>query len=137
MKKLFLLIASAVCAGALAVSCNDPLMDLDGTKWHIYMTEDRLNGKVAFTFGPYVLARDEEKDNRRVTAPVRPRKKDGKLCYALLPCEAGEQVRLRLKTARGEILLTDYASCGKHWHDSDALMTVWMPTRPRLFRKHK
>ena len=101
------------------------------------LEEHRLNGKLAFTFGPYVLARDEEKDKKRVWSPVRPRKKDGNLCYELLPCEDGEQVRLRLKTARGEILLTDYASCGKHWHDSDALMTVWMPTRARLFRKNK
>lgn len=101
------------------------------------LEEHRLNGKIAFTFGPYVLARDEAKDKKRITAPVRPRKKDGKLCYEILPCERGEQVRLRLKTTRGDVLLTDYASCGKHWHDSDALMTVWMPTRPRLFRKHK
>ncbi|MBP5721766.1 MAG: hypothetical protein J6W82_12000 [Bacteroidales bacterium] len=71
MKKLFLLIASAVCAGALAVSCNDPLMDLDGTKWHIYMTEDRLNGKVVSTdFDTDDVEFTGTRDNFQITIKV-------------------------------------------------------------------
>ena len=101
------------------------------------LEEHRLNGKIAFSFGPYVLARDEAKDSRRVTSPVRPRYENGNLCYTLLSSEDGEQVRLWLKTTHGDLLLTDYASCGKHWHESDSQMTVWMPTRARLLRREK
>ena len=71
MKKLFLLIASAVCAGALAVSCNDPLMDLDGTKWHIFMTEDRLNGKVVSAdFDTDEVEYTGTRDNFQITIKV-------------------------------------------------------------------
>ena len=38
-----------------------------------------------------------------------------------------ENVRISLATANGQLLLTDYASCGKEWMDEKrCLMTVWM-----------
>ena len=96
------------------------------------LCEYRLNGKIAFAFGPYVLARDAAKENLQIDLPVVPLYRDGKLCYTLRPCEANETVRLSLETASGPILLTDYASCGKRWNEQKEPITVWMPTRENL-----
>ncbi|MBR3553724.1 MAG: glycoside hydrolase family 127 protein [Clostridia bacterium] len=96
------------------------------------LCEHRLNGCVAFTFGPFVLARDAAKESGDLAAPVCPLRQGETLCYTLLPCENGEFVRLRLETERGPVLLTDYASCGKHWAENDGPITVWMPTQRPL-----
>lgn len=97
----------------------------------------RLNKKIAFTYGPYVLARDEAKEDAKISRPVRPLLDGDRLCYELLPCCEGETVRLRLLTKDGSVLLTDYASCGKRWSESDALVTVWMPEeKQRRFSFH-
>ena len=98
------------------------------------LREHRLNGRIAFTFGPYVLARDAAKTPDDLSAPVRPLRKNGALCYTLLQPEAGEAVRLLLQTERGDVLLTDYASCGKKWAENSGVLTVWMPKRRRLFQ---
>ena len=45
MKKLFILLSVAYACMSV-VSCNNPLMDMDGTKWEVFLSEDRLNGKV-------------------------------------------------------------------------------------------
>ncbi len=74
-----------------------------------------------------MLARDAWKTREDISAPVSPLRNDGELLYTVLPCEEGETIRLRLETDRGSVLLTDYASCGKHWAGSDGLITVWMP----------
>ncbi len=86
----------------------------------------RRNGKIAFTYGPYVLARDSAKELRPIDGPVRPVGQDGTLRFSLLACEGNENVRLLLETEEGSILLTDYASCGKRWSEDNAMITVWM-----------
>ncbi len=96
----------------------------------------RLNGCIAFTYGPYVLARDAAKEDGDLTRPVRPKEKDGALCFAVLPCEEGESVRLTLETESGPVLLTDYASCGKRWAERNGPVSVWLPAR-RLLRGRK
>ena len=51
----------------------------------------------------------------------------GKLQYGMEDAEPGEQLRIWLKDGKGEdVLLTDYASCGKNWTDSKNRITVWM-----------
>ena len=90
------------------------------------LTEHRLNNSVAFTYGPYVLARDAEKCQEDIAAPVRPLRQGEALRYTLLPCEPGERVRLLLETEDGPVLLTDYASCGKRWAQRPGAITVWM-----------
>ena len=87
-----------------------------------------LNGKIALTYGPYVLARDERKESGSILSPVEPKLKNGSLSFELLPRENGENVRIALETAHGRVLLTDYASCGKHWDEKRNRITVWMPT---------
>ena len=80
-----------------------------------------LNGKVAFTYGPFVLARDEKKDadfggKLRLEEPL-----------LLIPVqtEETEEIRCLLHTAKGGVLLTDYASCGKSWKQKHSRIAVW------------
>lgn len=86
----------------------------------------RLGDKIAFTFGPYALARDSVKEGADIRRPIS--LPDGEPEFETLPPEDGESVRVRLKTADGYILLTDYASCGKHWANTDGIISVWLPT---------
>ncbi len=81
-----------------------------------------LKDKVAFTYGPFALARDEYKEQDfsaklRLSEPL--------LLLPVTPME-GEEVRLLLHTEKGEVLLTDYASCGKHWREEESRIAVWM-----------
>ena len=39
--------------------------------------------------------------------------------------EVGEELRFLLHTEGGEVLLTDYASCGKKWREENARISVW------------
>ena len=91
----------------------------------VRMTE--LNGKVALTYGALALARDEQKESGDIEAPVVPvLKDDGKLVVNQLDAQDGELVRFLIKTTDGELLLTDYASCGKHWMEERNRMSVWL-----------
>ena len=85
-----------------------------------------LNNKVAFTCGPYVLARDERKEGSSFGKKLRLEKDT-----LVIPIEreAGEEVRLLLHTQKGEVLLTDYASCGKHWTEKKSNIAVWQPVK--------
>ena len=85
-----------------------------------------LNGKIAFTFGALALARDEQKESGNIEAPVIPVLNHGKPVVNQLDAEEGETVRFLLKTAGGELLLTDYASCGKHWMEERNRISVWL-----------
>ena len=87
-----------------------------------------LNGKVAFTFGPLVLARDEQKEEGSIESPVTPVLHNGRLIVNQLNAEEGETVRFTLKTEGGDLLLTDYASCGKRWMEERNRISVWLNT---------
>ncbi len=84
-----------------------------------------VEGKTAFTYGPLVLARDSLKEpGVDLTAPLRIAG-EPKL---LAPCEIwNESVRIEVPLADGgNLLLTDYASCGKNWLEKTAPMSVWL-----------
>ena len=116
------------CIGAAGLAVYPLIKALQKQETHSFtLKAHRLNKKIAFTYGPYVLARDKAKENVSFSRPVRPLSGNDGLCFELLPCSKGETVRLRLLTQDGSVLLTDYASCGKHWAESDAPVTVWMP----------
>lgn len=86
-----------------------------------------LNGRTAFTYGPLVLARDENKEDGEVglTELIELSKP---LSYTIEEEQEGETVRLLVERADGKepLLLTDYASCGKHWLDIKNRLTVWL-----------
>ena len=93
-------------------------------KWREDVRAVHLNGKIAFTYGPLVLAEDKLKTHKDISAPVR--MPEGGTSYRFLPCEEGELVRIEVETADDKVLLTDYQSCGKRWLEKDAVMSVWL-----------
>ena len=90
--------------------------------FHPTLGIERRNGKVAFSYGPFVLARDQGKGP--LFAPRRVAL-DGEANYSRLRPESGERIRLEVPTRGGKLLLTDYASCGKHWTRRRSRVTVW------------
>ena len=83
-----------------------------------------LNDKVCFTYGPFVLARDQMKEGCDIKKRVS---LVDNAPYVMETPKDEENIRISLATANGQILLTDYASCGKDWMNEDeCLMTVWM-----------
>ena len=98
--------------------------DIVEVKWREDVQAVHLNGKIAFTYGPLVLAADALKSNNNISAAVR-MPEDGTE-YKVLPCEKGELVRIEVETENDIILLTDYQSCGKRWLEKNAIMSVWL-----------
>ena len=95
-------------------------------KTDVRLKEIEKNGKAAYTYGPFVLARDEQKEaGADIARPFTPLCKGEELAYSPLAAKDGEQLRLLLKTTDGEVLLTDYASCGKDWEKKDSRISVW------------
>lgn len=92
-------------------------------EWPMNFMVHELNDKVAFTYGPLVMACDSAKDDRNIEKPVF--LEEG-FEYELLKPENDELQRMILKTKNDEILLTDYQSCGKHWLQEKNIMTVWL-----------
>lgn len=89
-----------------------------------------LNGRTAFLWGPLVLARDVQKEpglpllSDFVSLKADPQQK---LSYRLLSPAEGEVVRLEVEKADGTwMLLTDYASCGKHWREENCRISPWL-----------
>ena len=80
------------------------------------------------TYGPLTLARDEGKEEGSIESPVKPLLHNGRLTVNQLDAEAGETVRFTVKTEAGDLLLTDYASCGKNWTDERNRISVWLNT---------
>ena len=84
---------------------------------------ESLNGKTAYRYGVLTLARDEQKEPDAVLS--EPLVLSGKPDERAAP-EAGETVRFLLeKQGGGHAVLTDYASCGKHWDKPNAAVSVW------------
>ena len=85
-----------------------------------------LNGKSAFVYGNIVLARDEQKEQASIAEPFTTVVKYRRPIAKMEEPEEGETVRFLLETDGGEVLLTDYASCGKKWSEPNARISVWM-----------
>ena len=97
--------------------------------FHPELEKIDLNAKSAFVYGSVVLARDEQKEAGDISKPFAPTVQNGKLVAQPAVCEEGEALRLLLETDEGEVLLTDYASCGKKWMEERARISVWLNTK--------
>ena len=86
-----------------------------------------LNGKQAFLYGNIVLARDEQKEPADINVPFTPVTRDGRLVLEQIEPEVGETVRFVMETNQGQVLLTDYAWCGKLWNRERSAIAVWLP----------
>ena len=82
-----------------------------------------LNGKTAYTYGPLVLARDEMKEGKKTDTEFTPSECNA---FKLLPSGDGETLRILLECEGEDVLLTDYASCGKYWTNKNAKVSVWL-----------
>ncbi len=91
------------------------------------LTQEEREGKVAFRYGPFILARDQRKESffapRKVALP------EENLEYDKLSLREGERVRVKIQAKNGAFLLTDYASCGKRWTKPRSRITVWNETK--------
>ena len=88
-----------------------------------------LNGKQAFVYGNIVLARDEQKEPGDINAPFTPMTRDGRLVLNQIDPEVGETVRFVMETDEGQVLLTDYAWCGKYWNREHSAIAIWLPVK--------
>ena len=103
----------------------DKLWDNDGFTLEIpkMIMREELNGKTAFTYGPVVLALDEEKGNKDLYGGIVLSCDSGKMQTAM----DGEIIRYTIKRENGdELVFTDYASCGKDWEFKNGKICVWI-----------
>ncbi len=84
-----------------------------------------LNEKIAFVYGNIVLARDEQKEKKDINQAFSVVMKGNVPMAQKVEPEQGEVLRFLVNTDEGEILLTDYASCGKKWDEENARISVW------------
>ena len=77
------------------------------------------NGKLCVRYGEYVLARDEGKGETPLAEPME---KAELLKAKKTEPQKGERVRFSC----GEVVLTDYASCGKDWWSDKPNVSVWL-----------
>ena len=103
--------------------------DVIALKFNPELKKLDLNGKSAFVYGNIVLARDEQKEGEDIQAKFTPIFENNKLIVDKLAPEDGEMLRFLLKTKEGNVLLTDYASCGKKWLEERNRISVWLPVK--------
>lgn len=84
-----------------------------------------LNGKVAYTKGPIVLARDCRLDD--IAKLLNVMAKDGKNVSAKIVknIKFYNNVTVSVKTKDDNILLCDYSSAGKNYDEDNCKITVW------------
>lgn len=88
-----------------------------------HLKSHHLNGKTAYTYGPIVLARDELKEGKKVDSLFVPTKHNA---YKIIKHNEDEILRILLECEGEDVLLTDYASCGKYWTNKNAKVSVWL-----------
>ena len=88
-----------------------------------HLKSHHLNGKTAYTYGPLVLARDEMKEGKKTDTEFTPTEYSA---FKIVPAGDGEMLRILLECEGENVLLTDYASCGKYWTNKNAKVSVWL-----------
>ncbi len=84
-----------------------------------------INGKIAFTRGPVVLARDARFGD--ISPALKINARDGKSIRARRVKNAlfNSNISYEIQTSGGAITLCDYAQAGKNYDDEKSLVTVW------------
>lgn len=85
----------------------------------------RLNGKVAFTKGPFVLAKDIRFGD--ITAPVSVGNRNTAGSQKIANDKFNTNLTLSVSTKSGDITLCDYAQAGKNYDDEISGLSVWLP----------
>jgi DUF1680 family protein len=115
--------AQKAAAGYFTASREWKNGDVVEVNLEMKLVRHMIGDKTAYTYGALVMARDAMKDDRSVEGPVLPISDHD---YQLASPEKGELVRLFLACENGDLLLTDYASCGKEWMNINAFVSVWL-----------
>ena len=89
---------------------------------HPVLSCSERKGRIAVSYGPFVLARDTGKESLFAPRRFVP---DESLDYHLLRPAEGERLRIEVTLRGKKYLFTDYASCGKHWTRRRSRVTVW------------
>lgn len=97
----------------------------------ITVKSEQLNGKTAFTRGPIVLARSEEKEGAKINFDKKEilerDSENGGYVFLDAPLKDDGFYRCEVKTVDGnKIILSDYATCGKKWTDKLNRISVWL-----------
>lgn len=111
-----------ICNGAVKAGDVFNVNLFGGLKSH------ELNGLVYWTYGPLVLARDNRKegDYRSLYMETDMGGNADEIVFQRAPAHDGEAVRFEVVRPDGMIsVLTDYASCGKHWDDQGQRISVF------------
>ena len=124
-----------------SIPVSGDVLKLEGTRadgdvlhlsFHPSLHSVKRNGKKAVKYGPYVLARDEGKEDGNINERIiLPR---GNVMYALDDPKDDEIIRLRIKTKRDLIPFTNYASCGKRWNSERNRISVWFKVHRSIFQ---
>ena len=88
-----------------------------GVKAHI------LNGKIAFTKGPIVLARDARFGD--ITKPVPTEKRNIVEAKRIKNDKFKNNVTYEISVGNERFLVCDYSSAGKDYDDENSCVTVW------------
>lgn len=99
--------------------------DMVEIRGRIPLVRETISGNDAFRYGCIVLARDEAKEPDFDSLAILP---DGPVSWRMLAPEPDETIRILIdrESDHTPLLLTDYASCGKHWNREKNRVTVWM-----------
>jgi len=83
----------------------------------------KLNGKIAFKKGPYVLARDQ-KLGEDIAKPIEFAEKITVKAFenSVFDCDYA----YKLQTKDGDVSLCDYAHVGKEYDSEDCNISVWL-----------
>ena len=110
--------------GYLEIKIEQGMAALDIDLGTSLLTHER-NGKIAFTYGAIVLARDEKKEGKDISLPIP----KAFTTVRHINEERGETNRIVLSYGDEQILLVDYASAGKRWMEKNSRVSVWLVTK--------
>lgn len=84
----------------------------------------RLNGRVAFMKGPYVLARDS-RFNDNLNKAICKNKQDKIEAQTFKNTRFDNNVSIRLLAGENTVSLCDYAQAGKNFDEENSIISVW------------
>ncbi len=91
--------------------------DLLSIRFPLELRSQSQDGLTAYAYGPLALCWDNLKENDGLAETDS---------FYLLPEQGREQIRMAVKTPKGTMLLSDYASCGKTWNQENSEISVWI-----------
>ncbi len=86
-------------------------------RFPVALRSQRQDGFTAYSYGPLTLCFDKLKEEKDLPETTH---------FTLLAPQGREQLRMAVKTDKGTLLFTDYASCGKTWNRENSEISAWI-----------